>query len=134
MSRFDNLEATRASVDPGDVVVAGEKVYRFVSWEGDEFRADRVALEDHVEWLPWTAIEAYHHRDDADVDALLEELGDIVPDAGEPDWTVQQTIDHLTKEGEEPDVIAGDVDGDDLADQAEHDDVQQDVDEEQGEI
>jgi hypothetical protein len=92
MSRFESLEQARASVDPGDVVVAGGMVYRVVSWEGDEFRADRVALEDHVEWSPWTAIEAYHHRDDADIDELLQEHDDVDPHDG------READDHIETE------------------------------------
>lgn len=78
MSRFDSSERARESIAPGDVVVAKGHVLRAVDVRSEHsLGAVRETIEGAARTmidLDWSLVDEHHHRDDVDVDALLEDL------------------------------------------------------------
>ena len=73
MTYFDSVEQARASVHPGDVVVEMDHPIRVVETrETDLLGYDIVAAT--LATVLYLDVEQYHHRDDVDVDALLEDV------------------------------------------------------------
>jgi hypothetical protein len=73
MTYFDSVDQARASVLAGDVVVEMDHPIRVVETrETDLLGYDVVAA--FLTTVLSLDVEQYHHRDDVDVDALLEDV------------------------------------------------------------
>lgn len=124
---FESVEQARASIAPGDVVVAKGHVLRAVDVRSEHSlgavrETSKGAARTMID-LDWALVDEYHHRDDVDVDALLEDLApdeadqrDLVDEREQAD---QEDVETAVDETEEDDDLQSDggfifpADGDD---------------------
>lgn len=73
-----DAETARKSTAPGDVLVTlANTVVRVVETTDNAAGGIAYGREDHgreLQWFSWDSIAEYHHRDDIDVEAFLEDL------------------------------------------------------------